>query len=104
MLAHQLGNGVDGSGDQLAFEHDHVGRVALQRKVQIVEVFYLRDDANVVFESEDLADSNTVDGLRIGKDDANSRRAWGLLKRVLLRLLVLTPGFVKMNNRHKSGL
>src|SRR5665213_583638 len=104
MLTYQFGNGVDGSGDQLAFEDDDVRGVALQREIQIVEVFYLGDDADVILKGEDLPDSDTIDGLRIGQHHSNSSWPRVLLESSLLRSILVAPGFVKMNNRHKSGL
>ena len=50
----QIGDGVDGAGDELAFEDDDVGGIALQGGVQIGQGFGLRDYADVVFEGEDL--------------------------------------------------
>jgi len=74
----QVGDGVDGAGDQLAFEDDHVGGVALQGAVQIGQGLGLRDHADIVFQGEDLLDADAIDGLRVGEDDSYSSGGAGL--------------------------
>jgi hypothetical protein len=74
----QVGDGVDGAGDQLAFEDDDICGVALQGALQIGEGLGLGDHADIVFESEDLLHSDAIDGLRVGKDHPDSGGSGGL--------------------------
>ena len=70
----EVRDGIDGAGDELAFEHDDVGRIALQSGMQVGEGLRLCDHADVVFKGEDLLHANAVDCLRICEDDANAYR------------------------------
>src|SRR5882757_9326240 len=72
MLTDEFGNGVDGASDELAFEDDDVCGIALQSGVEIGESFDLGDDTNIVFEGKDLLHADAIDGLRVGKNDANA--------------------------------
>ncbi len=74
----QIGDGVDGAGDELAFEDDDIGGVALQGAVQIGEGLGLRDHADIVFQGEDFLHADAVDGLGVGEDDPNSGGCAGL--------------------------
>jgi hypothetical protein len=76
----QIGDGVDGAGDELAFEDDDVGGVALQGGVQVGQGLGLRDHADIVFEGEDLLHADAIDRLGVGEDDANSSGGAGLVK------------------------
>ena len=79
----QVRDGVDGARDELAFENHDVGRVTLQGGVQIGQGLGLRDHPDIVFEREDFLHADAVDCLGVGKDNANSRAAAGLLKGVV---------------------
>ena len=98
-LAHQLGDGVDGTGDELAFQDDNVGGVALQGRVEIGEGFDLGDYTDIVFKSEDLSHADAIDGLGIREDDSYTRGCCAFVGKVLGILRR-----VEMNNRHSSGL
>jgi hypothetical protein len=98
-LADQFGDGVDGAGDELAFKDDDVGGVALQGGVEVGEGLDLRDDADVVFESEDLAHADAIDRLGVGQDDPDARGCCSFFGKVLGYLRR-----VEMDNRHSSGL
>jgi hypothetical protein len=95
----EFGDGVDGAGDELAFEDDDVGGVALERGVEIGQGFDLGDDTDVVFEGEDLLDADAIDRLRVGEDDTDTRRYYRFFWSVLILL-----GRVEMDHRHNSGL
>ena len=78
-MLHQLRDGIDGAGDELAFEDHDIGRVAFQRGEQIGERLSLRYHPDVVFQSEDLLHADAVDGLGVGQDDTDSGCRAGLL-------------------------
>jgi len=68
VLADELGDGIYGACDELAFEDDNVGGITLQGSVEVGKGLDLGDDANVVFEGKDLLHADAVDGLRIGEN------------------------------------
>ena len=48
--------------------------MSLNRSAEIFQRFRLRNDSNIVFESEDLANSDTVNSLRVRENNANRTR------------------------------
>jgi len=72
--AQDFGNDIGGAGQQAALEQHDVGGIALDRKVQILERISLGDDPEVVFEREYFANSDAVNSLGVGKNNANRSR------------------------------
>jgi len=78
-VLHQLRDGIDDAGDELAFQDHDIGRVAFQSGEQIGERLGLRHHTDVVLQSEDLLHAHAVDGLGVGQNDTDSGGRAGLL-------------------------
>ncbi len=69
--ADQVRNDIDRTRYQIVVEQHHVGRKALEGSLQTCQRVDLQDQANIVFERENISCANPVDGLRIGQDGSN---------------------------------
>ena len=58
------------------------------RRAQILERVGLGNDADIVFEREDFANSDAIDGLRIRKDNADGPRLDRSVKNFAIRCFV----------------
>ena len=94
----ELWDGVDGASDKLALKHDDVCGVALQGSIKILQCLNLGDDANIIFESEDLSHTNAIDRLRVGED--NPYCGWDRI--FFWRVLVIWG--IKVHYCHDSSL
>jgi hypothetical protein len=94
-LAYKFRDGVDGAGDELAFEDDDVGGVALQGGIEVGEGLDLGDDSNVVFEGKDLLHAHAIDGLRVGKDDTDAD-----VSCIFFWSVFATAGWIKVHYSH----
>ncbi len=99
-LTDEFGDGIDGAGDELAFEQDDIGGVALQGGVEILERLHLSNDPDVIFEGKDFLHADAVDRLRIREDYTNA----GGMSGVLFRHFIVATDWVKIDYGHRSSL
>ena len=74
VAAHDGRNGIRGARDQATFENDEIRWEPLDGCFQVLEVVNLCNHPDVVFQGKDLAYADTVNGLRIRKNDADDVR------------------------------
>ncbi len=60
--------------EKFTLDKGNIGRMLLNRKAEILQRVCLGDDSNIVFESENLANSDTVNSLRVRKNNADRTR------------------------------